>query len=247
MSVALQAVPLVGAASGRPVDSRVELLELFAACVAHELRTPLATQRALLELALGDPGLRVAGWREIGAEVLDACLRQARLLEACVGLARARSGPRRRERVDLAVVAAEVLEAQEPDGLERVAVLEPAWVVGDPVLLRCLAANVVSNAVRHNVSGGRIDVTTRGGRGRSHLAVANTGAPVPAGELRRLFEPFERLVADGEGVGLGLTIVQAVAEAHRARVCVQARAGGGLELDVAFPAAPGPDASSDRV
>ena len=214
--------------------------ERFAAYAAHELRTPLATQRALLELALADPGTDAATWREIGVDVLAACGRQERLLEACLTLARSRGRRRRREPVDLAAVAAKALRAHDPGGLESVVALEPAWTTGDPELIERLAANLVSNAIRHNLLGGWIEIATRTASGRAHLIVANTGPQVPAGELRRLFEPFQRLAPRGpgasEGVGLGLAIVQAVAAAHRAVMTARARTGGGLGIDVAFPA-----------
>jgi signal transduction histidine kinase len=209
------------------------------AFIAHELRTPLATQRALLELALSDPHADVELWREIGEDVLSACRQQERLLEACLTLARSEGRARRSEPVDLAEVAAEALRVREPDGLDRFVRLEPAWTIGDAELLERLAENVISNAIRHNVAGGRIDVATRNRSGRAVLSVANTGPRIPRGELARLFRPFERLdprAACGDGVGLGLAIVQAVADAHDACVTARARAGGGLGIDVAFPA-----------
>jgi signal transduction histidine kinase len=213
--------------------------EHFAAYVAHELRTPLATQRALLELALGDPKADLTTWREIGADVLGACNRQERLLEACLTLARSRGGWQRCEPVDLAAVAAEALRAHESGGLERVVALEPAWTAGDPELVERLADNLVSNAIRHNLLGGRIEVMTHTASGRAHLTVANTGPQVPARDVRRLFEPFQRLAprqADtADSVGLGLAIVQSIADAHRAVTTARARAGGGLGIDVAFP------------
>src|SRR5579864_1858096 len=101
------------------------------ACVAHELRTPLATQRALLELALADPSADVVTWREIGEDVLGACNQQERLLEACLTLARSRGVPARCETADLAVIAAEALRAHDLSELERVVVLEPAWTTGE--------------------------------------------------------------------------------------------------------------------
>ena len=71
---------------------------------------------------------------------------------------------------------------------------------------------------------------------RAHLTVANTGPHVPPGELERLFEPFQRLASRDDGVGLGLAIVQAVADAHDATITARARINGGLEINVAFPA-----------
>jgi signal transduction histidine kinase len=214
--------------------------EGFAACVAHELRTPLATQRALLELALADPNADVASWREIGEDVLGACRQQERLFEACLTLARSQGRMQRCEPVDLAMIAAEALRAHDLQGLESVLALGPASVTGDPALLERLAANLVSNAIRHNIVAGRIEVETRVESGRAVLSVANTGLLVPAGELQRLFQPFQRLNSNprtcGDGVGLGLAIVEAIARAHGASVVARARGGGGLELDVSFPA-----------
>jgi signal transduction histidine kinase len=222
----------------RPAGSRGRQ-ERFAAYLAHELRTPLATQRALLELALADRNADVASWREIGEDILGACRQQERLIEACLALARSQGGPQRCELVDLAAVAAEALRAHDLSGLGSLVVLEPAWTDGDPDLLERLASNLVSNAVRHNIVGGRIEVATRVESGRAVLSVANTGPLVPAVELQRLFQPFQRLDSNarssGDGVGLGLAIVQAIADAHNATVTAQARTRGGLGIDVAFP------------
>ena len=212
----------------------------FAAYIAHELRTPLATQRALLELALADPSADVATWREIGGDVLGACMQQERLLEACLTLARSEGKPQRCEPVDLAAIAAEALRAHDLGELESIVVLEPTRTTGDPDLLERLAANLVSNAIRHNIVGGRIEIATRAESRRAVLSVANTGPAIPAGELHRLFQPFERLSSHtdlaADGVGLGLAIVQEIATAHDATVTAQARNGGGLGIDVAFPA-----------
>jgi signal transduction histidine kinase len=213
--------------------------ERFAAYVAHELRTPLAAQRALLELALADPNADVATWRGIGEDVLCACARQERLLEACLTLARSQGRRPRCEPVDLAAIAAAALRAHDLRGLESDVALEAAWTTGDPDLLERLAANLVSNAIRHNVVGGRIEVAAHVESGRAVLSVANTGVPIPAGELERLFQPFQRLGSSprtfGDGVGLGLAIVEAIADAHGATLTAGARPGGGLRIRVAFP------------
>jgi len=218
----------------------IEQPERFAAYVAHELRTPLATQRALLELALSDPDADLASWREIGEDVLGACLQQERLVEACLALARSRGRPQRCEPVNLALIATETLRAHDLGDLESAVALEPAWTNGDADLLERLAANLVSNAIRHNIVRGRIEVASRTESGRAHVTVANTGPLVPAAELQRLFQPFQRFNSNSrsssDGVGLGLAIVRAIADAHDATVTAQARTGGGLRIDVAFPA-----------
>ena len=118
------------------------------------------------------------------------------------------------------------------------AALDAASVIGDSHLVKRLMANLVDNAVRHNVPGGQVDVRTGMPGGRPTLSVANTGPDVPTADVARLLQPFQRLAADrtGNGLGLGLSIVDAVATAHGARLTLEPRAGGGLEVTVSFPA-----------
>jgi signal transduction histidine kinase len=235
---------------GRGPSPRLFATEGFAGYVAHELRTPLATQRALLELALADRNAKAADWREIGEDVLRACRQQERLLDACLALSRSESGLQRCEQVDLAAIAAAALRAHDLGTLESVEAFEPASTTGDPALLDRLVANLVSNAIRHNVAAGRIEVATRTRSRRAVLSVANTGARVPGHELPRLFQPFQRLESSPrssrDGVGLGLAIVAAIAGAHDALVSARARPGGGLEVEVSFPAAEHSDARPPR-
>ena len=76
--------------------------------------------------------------------------------------------------------------------------------------------------------------------GHAILRVANTGPTIPAAELDRLFEPFQRLdgarTSSGDGLGLGLSIVRAIADAHTATVTTTAPDDGGLSIEIAFPA-----------
>jgi signal transduction histidine kinase len=216
--------------------------ERFAAYIAHELRTPLATQRALLELTLADPLSDIASWRDVAEDVLGLCLQEERLLEACLTLARSCCALTRHDRLDLAAIAHEAIRTHDRSGLESVVVLEPAVICGDPVLVERLVANLVSNAIRHNLPGGRIDVATRTRAGQAFLVVANTGPLIPAAELRRLFQPFHRFDSHAQlpsdGFGLGLPIVQAIAGAHGAGLTAEALSSGGLKVDVSFPAGP---------
>ena len=222
--------------------------ERFAAYVAHELRAPIALQRALVEVTLADPDADTAALREMGERVLASCLRQQRVIDALLDLARSGPGLTRQEPVNLAGVAAQALQAHDRSELESVTALEPAWTTGDPRLLERLAANLVSNAIRHNIVGGRIEVRTRAQPGRAVLSVANTGPLIPSGELERLFQPFQRLALQpretAEGVGLGLAVVQAIADAHHAAVTAHAHPGGGLRIDVGLPAAANMDSAS---
>lgn len=220
----------------RPLDRRGR----FAAYVAHELRTTIALQLALAEVALTDPHADEAAWRAMGEGIVAGCEQQQRLIESLLDLTRGRRGVTHREPVDLAAIAGRSLRAQELGGLDRVVSLEPAVATGDLTLLERLVANLVSNATRHNIPHGHIEVATRTDAGRALLAVANTGPRIPPDELPRLFQPFERVSGRPhtcrDGDGLGLAIVQSIADAHDATVTAHARAGGGLELEVRFPA-----------
>jgi signal transduction histidine kinase len=232
----------VGATSARGPSAAVsvEAQQHLLACAAHELRGELTLQRTLAEVALADRDASAAALREMGKRIVVACEHQDRLLGALLDIARSGCGRRPLEPVDLAATAAEVLRAHDHRGLRRSAALELARTRGDPLLVERLVANLIANAVRHNIAGGRLDVGTYTAAGRAIFTVANTGPPIPATELTRLFQPFQRGSSpagrSADGLGLGLTVVQAIANAHGATVTARAGTGGGLRIDVAFPA-----------
>jgi signal transduction histidine kinase len=212
----------------------------FVAYAAHELRGEITVQFTLAQVALADPNADTAALRQMGEDVIAACERQERLLEALLILARSECGCLRQEPVDLAAIADDALLAHDHHPLKRTAALQPARTAGDPQLIERLVANLVANAVFHNIPGGRLDICTCTIAGRARFMIANTGPVIPAGELTRVFQPFQRLRSptgpSADGAGLGLAIVQAIANAHDATVTAHARDGGGLRIDVAFPA-----------
>jgi signal transduction histidine kinase len=218
----------------------------FVANASHELRTPLTRERSMLQVAMDDPGTTAQTWRSVAAEVLASNAEQESLIEALLTLATSEGGLDRREPVDLAAVTGEVLLAARPEavsrGLSLDAVAGPAPLLGDKLLAGRLVANLVGNAVRHNVAGGKVEISTAVRDGRAVLAVANTGPAIPPEAVGRLFQPFMRL--DGRrvhhegGHGLGLSIVRAIAAAHGAAITARARRGGGLSIEITFPAMP---------
>ena len=223
-----------------PTIDAVQAQQRFLVYAAHELRGEISLQLTLAEATLADPNADTAALREMGEGVVAACWRQERLLEALLTLARSECGRLRREPVDLAGTAAEVLRAHDHHGLRSTMALAPARTTGDPQLVKRLVANLVANAVRHNIPGGRLDVLTYSAAGRATFTIANTGPVIPSGEIQRLFQPFHRhnshACSATDGVGLGLAIVQAIADAHEATLTAQARSAGGLGIDVSFPA-----------
>jgi len=209
----------------------------FVANASHELRTPLTVIRAEAEVTLADPDASREELRQMGEAVLEATDRTQALLESLMVLARSQQAALRREPVDLASAARTAVAhaggEAEAAGVAVQLDAEPAPLEGDRPLIERLVANLVDNAVRHNVDGGRVAVTTRPGLVR----VENTGALLRPEDVQRLAEPFERLHrdCDGRGAGLGLSIVRSVADAHGARLELSPRAGGGLVAEVAFP------------
>jgi signal transduction histidine kinase len=220
----------------------------FVANASHELRTPLARQRTLVEVALRDPDPTVASLQQTMERVLATGEEQERLIEALLTLARSQRGLDRREPFDLSALTSTAVSATEAEAAERgVRVntsLGTAPSQGDQRLAERLAANLVDNAVRHNVPGGWVEVTTGIQAGRSVLSVSNTGPVIAADQVEQLFQPFGRLEATRlgrDGLGLGLSIVTAIAAAHDADLRARPRADGGLEVEVHFP--PLPDAT----
>ena len=215
----------------------------FIANTAHELRTPLARQRVISQVALADPGASIESLRAAHQRVLASGTQQQHLIDALITLARGQAGLDSREPFDLAGLARKILADRQPEvqrrNLKLHTTLGPAPTAGSPQLAERLTANLIDNALRHNLPAGQVEVVTGTQDSRAVLAVANTGPSVPATTIDRLFQPFQQLTADrtgrSEGLGLGLSIVQAIADAHDATITARPRPEGGLFIEVSFP------------
>ncbi|MGA3214775.1 MAG: HAMP domain-containing sensor histidine kinase [Acidimicrobiales bacterium] len=225
------------------LDAAFEAQRHFVANASHELRTPLTAERTLLQVALDDPDTTIAEWRSTAEEVLASSDEQARLLEALLTLASSESGFDGHEPIDLAATVAATLADLQPEvdrlGIHVDEVTTPALLYGNPLLVERLVANLLTNAVRHNIVGGRVEVVTEVTGGKAVLSVTNTGARIPPAEVDRLFQPFQRLdprrAHYKDGHGLGLSIVRAIATAHQASINAHPMPDGGLSVRVVFP------------
>jgi signal transduction histidine kinase len=221
------------------LEASFESQRRFVANASHELRTPLTAERTLLQVALADPSADAESLRAACREVLALGEAQERLINALLTLASGEQGLEQRVPFDLATIARTVLVGRSAGRIEVQTSLEPAQSSGDPSLVESLVANLVDNALRHNVTGGKVTVSTwMGGDGRACLRVTNTGPVVAPQDVGRLFEPFQRLGAQRlrhtDGHGLGLAIVRAIATAHGASVHAAGRPEGGLDIEVVF-------------
>jgi signal transduction histidine kinase len=219
----------------------------FVANASHELRTPLTAAQAMLEMVMDDPNATVETFRATCAEVLEESAQQEQLIEALLALAQGQRGVDRREPVELAALVRGLATRYELDaaanGVRLDVSLHPTIAAGDRRLLERLLSNLLDNAIRHNVHGGAVRVHVDAVARHPTVSVSNTGPTVPADEIERLLQPFQRMAPGrtsrrDEGLGLGLSIVAAIAGAHDAGLQVQPRDGGGLLISVRFPPAP---------
>lgn len=228
------------------LEAAFEAQRRFVANASHELRTPLTIERTLLQVALADPNADAESLRATCEELLATGVEHERLLESLLTLASSERGLEHCDPIDLAQVTDRVLDARRAE-FDRLSLsvseeLSSAGTSGDPALVDRLVTNLIDNAVQHNFRGGWIQVQTATNADHAVLTVTNSGQSIPADQVDRLLEPFQRLAGgrDDQGSGrhgLGLSIVRAIAVAHGASLTVRPREGGGLAVAVSFPPA----------
>jgi signal transduction histidine kinase len=223
----------------------------FVANASHELRTPLTSMRTLIDVAMAKPTRTTEGLETVVGRVREALGQSEAIIDGLLTLARSDRGVTARELVDLEAAAQDAIDETSACARASDVVIEAdlsaAPTLGDRVLVERVVANLVDNAVRYNVTAGSVQVETGTDQGQSYLSVTNTGPLVPGPKVASLFEPFTRLdkrVANGNGVGLGLSIVASVVAAHHGRLHAHALPEGGLKITVWFTTAapwPAPD------
>jgi signal transduction histidine kinase len=214
----------------------------FVANASHELRTPLAGLRTLLEVALADPDADTDTLRSACQEALALGGHQERLVQALLALATSERGLTRTDTLDLAQTVQRVLASRRDQatqtGIGLTEHLAPAVTVGDPRLIESLIANLIDNAIRHNHPHGHVEITTQTSGTQATLTVTNSGPVIADNQIQRLLQPFQKLAPDRhsrrDGYGLGLAIVNAVAQAHHATLTTSARPEGGLAITIRF-------------
>ena len=250
-------VPLDG--SGDALD---ELTELFNAMldkieglvtamrgaldnVSHDLRTPLTRLRGTAEMALAGPA-SLDRYREALADCVEETDRVLVMLNALMDISEAESGamPLRRERVRLADVVERAVDlyrdVADAKGVRLVVeASEDVEATADRTRLEQAAANLIDNAVKYTPPGGRVDVEVRGAGNAALLRVRDTGPGIPPDERPRIFDRLfrgDRSRAE-RGLGLGLSLVKAIVEAHGGTVAVDSEPGAGSTFTVTLPLA----------
>lgn len=216
----------------------------FVRVLGHELKAPLAAVAS---------GLDIVSTRSLGPDLgaYDDVIRRSRarldgmnrLIRDLLDLTRIESGhkERRLEPLDVAAIARAALDTQAEAAAARGITLAlkcdgPVTLEGDRGELEMILGNLVSNAVKYNRDGGRVDVTVRAGAGTVTIAVADTGIGLSADNVHRLFGEFVRVrsseTAHIDGSGLGLSIVRKLAELHGGGVSVTSEPGLGSTFSV---------------
>jgi signal transduction histidine kinase len=212
----------------------------FVSDASHELRSPLATITAALDLAHGHPELLDLSLIE--ESLLPETHRMHRLVEDLLLLARGDEHAELRNEVDVDlddIVYAEANRIRAITGLRVFTAISPVRITGDPRALSRLVRNLVDNAIRHTHSTIRLECADSGGR--AQIVVADDGPGIPPAERRRVFDRFVRVdsprAREAGGAGLGLSIVAQIADAHHGTVSIGESSSGGARFVVRFPLA----------
>ncbi len=211
--------------------------------VAHDLRTPLTRLRACAELALGKPE-DANGLRDALADSVEESERVLSMLRALMDISAAETGVMRLERkpVELEALVREVLDTYEmvaeQRGVRLLSQLQAARVLGDATRLRQLIANLVDNALKYTPAGGIVELGTREVEGVGELTVRDTGIGIAADDQPRIFERLYRgdRSRSQPGLGLGLSFVKAICEAHGGTIAVSSTPDRGATFTVRLPA-----------
>ncbi len=217
----------------------------FAANASHELRTPHATIRTMLEVARADPNRDIEKLLDRVSQMNE---RSIALTEALLRLARFDGKPI--DGVEVALdeaVATAVTKLSDLADHHRVLITtdcEPSSILGEQALLVQLVVNLLHNAIVHNIHNGRAHVFLRQEPARSVLLkITNSGTVLTPATMDRMMEPFARTTGRIRpstsvhgGLGLGLSVAQSIAEAHTCRLEFTPNAQGGLTALVRFPA-----------
>jgi heavy metal sensor kinase len=216
----------------------------FTADASHELRTPLSIISAQTELALKkDRGSEE--YKEALATIRRSAQRMKSVVEGLLALARADSGTLalQREQVDLAQLIEDSCGMLGPlaaeRGIELVTHLAPTIVCVDRERFAEVAENLVSNAIRYNRDGGRVEVGLRESGRHALFEVTDTGVGISDTELMHVFERFYRVDKARSrsvgGSGLGLAITKWIVEAHGGTITVASKVGVGTTFAVSLP------------
>lgn len=224
------------------IEQNDQALQRFLGDASHQLRTPLTTIRANLDLA-GRSNLPEGEREAILSDARDEAERMGRLIGDLLSLARAESGARLEFRpVELDALLVESVRRQRQAAQHvrmSVATVEPAVVDGDRDRLRELCGILLDNAARYTPDGGTVAAGLEVHDGRAIIRVEDTGIGLDEADRERIFERLYRGARAREmrpsGTGLGLAIARWIVESHGGTIELAGRETGGTVATVTLP------------
>ncbi|MEL4860960.1 HAMP domain-containing sensor histidine kinase [Pseudoflavonifractor phocaeensis] len=222
-----------------------EVRRRFVSDASHELKTPLASIRLLTDSILQNGDIDPGTVREFVGDIGEESERLQRITEKLLTLTRLdAAAPVNTEPVDVEEVARRVEHMLEP--LARAVDVSITLDLAPGLYIRCtrddlyqIIFNLVENAVKYNLPGGRVLITARPELDRAVLTVEDTGVGIPQEDLAKIFDRFYRVdkarSRAAGGTGLGLSIVQDTARRHGGTVKAQRREPEGTCFTVTFP------------
>jgi len=229
----------------RRLNQSFEQMRKFNADVAHELRTPLSVLRGENEIALQSPNLQEET-RNLLASNLEELERLTHLVNELLTLLEAEAGSKVlvKERVNLKLLVEDLVEQMRLPASDREVELEvldsaDAFLEGDRIWLRRAFLNIIDNAIKYSVDGGRIEVGIQTQNGRILLGIRDDGIGIAKEDLPHIFDRLYR--ADparsraGGGTGLGLSLAKWVIEAHSGKIRVSSKPHQGSYFEIQLP------------
>jgi two-component system sensor histidine kinase ArlS len=224
------------------LDHSFRVQKRFAADAAHELKTPLAVMKTSLQVLQMEEEPDAEEYREFVADTEESLERLIRTVESLLALA-ADEGPRKRERVDLKVLAKEAAEGLKSRAREQSVAISVrgggAEALGDPTLFYRAIYNVAENAVKYNRENGTADICVEREGEWAVVTVSDTGMGVSRENLNSVFDPFFRedpsRSQEIEGSGLGLAIVKQIMTQYGGCVQIESTPGAGTAVTLKFP------------
>ena len=219
----------------------------FVANLSHELKTPIAAIRALVETLIDDQSMRSSNRAHFLSRIRNQSIRLSSLVTDLLTLSRLESSPGDPELgpIDLREPFRAAVQALRPTGEERGIVVHsevsksPVRILGDPEALVQLTTNLLDNAIKYTNRGGQVRARLKTENGRALIEVQDTGMGIAPQDQARVFERFYRVdkarSRELGGTGLGLSIVKHIAAIHQGQVLVESSPGIGSTFRASFP------------
>lgn len=211
--------------------------------VAHDLRTPLARMRASIESVI-ETGDGERALREALLDCAEESERIVNILNILMDISEAETGAMQLnlQGINLLELVEGIKDLYQLSAEEKalalvVSVPEAMVVHADPGRLRQALANLVDNAVKYTPEGGRVVIEATGHAKTTNIAVKDTGPGIPASDIPRIFERLYRgdKSRSQRGLGLGLSLVKAIVQAHQGTISVESKPGEGAVFTISLP------------